>query len=231
MENSQYRILESRRIKEIAKEYMAKGYEVILEPHPDNFPDFLKGYRPDIFAFKGDEKIIIEVKSSVSINKSEYMIELADKINQHEGWKFELILTNPKKRRIEHKIPSLASIQKRLESIYDLKSDNQRDAAFIISWATFEAATRHLLKLEQPKSEPELAPNALIKQLYSFGIIGKMNYNQLNKISKKRNEIVHGFFDDDNKEIEKDTQRLITIIEDIIKEIEEKLDTTKHSRQ
>lgn len=222
MEDSKYRSLELKRVKEIAKEYMEKGYEVIMEPHPNNLPDFLKGYRPDILASKEGENIIIEVKSSISMNKSEYMIELAKRIEKNKGWKFELIITNPKKKKVENKIPSVSSIQKRLDSIYELKSPNQREAKFILSWVTFEAATRNLLMLEQPKSELVLSPNALIKQLYSYGIIGKMNYNQLLKIAVKRNEIVHGFFDDNNKEIEKDTQRLITIIEDLLKEVKEK---------
>lgn len=222
MENSKYKNLENRRIKEVAKEYLEKGYEIFIEPNPKNLPDFLKNYRPDILAVKGDEKIVIEVKSSMSINKSKYLIELANRIENNEGWKFELVLTNPKKKKVERNIPSLGIIQSKLNSIYQLNSENQIDAAFIMSWATFEAATRKLLLIEQPNSEPELVPNALIKQLYSFGIIGRMDYNQLNNISKKRNEIVHGFFDENKTETKDYSQRLTTIIKNLIKEIEEK---------
>lgn len=221
MENSQYKNLESRKVKEIAKEYMEKGYEVIIEPYPNNLPDFLKIYRPDILASKGNERIVIEVKSRMTISKSEYLIELANRIEKNEGWKFELVLTNPKKKKIEYQTISIKTIKDKLNSINQLVSANQIDAAFILSWATFEAATRILLKLEQPKSEPELAPNALIKQLYSYGIIGKMSYNQLNRISKKRNEVVHGIFDDNFLETNKFTQRLTKITEDLIKEIDE----------
>ena len=226
MENSKYKSLENKRIKEVAKEYLEKGYEIFIEPNPKNLPDFLKNYRPDILAIKGNEKIVIEVKSSMSINKSKYLIELANRIENNEGWKFELVITNPKKKKIERNIPSLDIIQDKLNSIYQLNNENQIDAAFILSWATFEAATRKLLSIEQPNSKPELVPNALIKQLYSFGIIGRMDYNHLNNISKKRNEIVHGFFDENKTETKEYSQRLTTIIKDLIKEIEVK---TEHN--
>ncbi|WP_415376670.1 hypothetical protein [Patiriisocius sp. Uisw_017] len=222
MENSKYKNLESRRTSEVVKDYIKKGYEVILYPQEEQLPDFLKNYQLDILAKKGDENIVIEIKSRETINSSKYLIELANKIENRDDWRFELILTNPRKHNIEYQIPSILIIENKLDNIYQLKSANQIDAAFLISWATFEAATRKILKAEQPNSEIELAPNGLIKQLFSFGIIGKMNYNQLLKISKKRNEIVHGFFNESNSEVEDYIQRLTTLIQDFISELKEK---------
>lgn len=222
MENSKYKSLESRRTSEVVKDYVKKGFEVILYPQEDQLPNFLKGYQLDILAKKGEENIVIEIKSRESINNSEYLIELANKIENRNNWKLELVLTNPRKHNLEYEIPSISIIESKLDNISQLKSSNQMEAAFLIGWATFEAATRNILQLEQPQSEMNLSPNGLIKQLYSYGIIGKMNYNQLLKISRKRNEIVHGFFNTDNFEIDDYINRLTSLTRDFINELREK---------
>lgn len=40
--------LERERLLELAKEYCQKGYEVLLPPKPEELPDFLRGYRPQL---------------------------------------------------------------------------------------------------------------------------------------------------------------------------------------
>jgi hypothetical protein len=40
--------LERQRARDIAEEYRGKGYEVIEEPLPEQLPDFLSSYRPDL---------------------------------------------------------------------------------------------------------------------------------------------------------------------------------------
>ena len=59
--------LERLRAKSLADRYRRKGYEVIEEPAPNQLPDFMAGYRPDMILRKGGESIVLEVKSRESL--------------------------------------------------------------------------------------------------------------------------------------------------------------------
>jgi hypothetical protein len=54
---------ERRRARAIAEGYRNRGYEVSEGPSPAQLPDFLSGYRPDLLVRRGDEAIIVELKS------------------------------------------------------------------------------------------------------------------------------------------------------------------------
>ena len=40
--------LERERLLKLAEEYRNKGYEISIHPNPEDLPDFLRNYRPDI---------------------------------------------------------------------------------------------------------------------------------------------------------------------------------------
>jgi Holliday junction resolvase len=75
--------LERERLLELAKEYRQKGYEVLLSPKPEELPDFLRGYRPDMIVRRGEEKVVIEVKSRPSIASAQYLRGLAQAVEEH----------------------------------------------------------------------------------------------------------------------------------------------------
>jgi len=223
MEKTNNILREQRKIKELAREYEEKGFEVLIEPNNNHLPDFLKNYRPDIVLKKDDLNIVVEVKTSETIKNSEYLKELSAKINSNENWKFELVITNPRpknnfnnKRFEEFSLPELEN------KIYKLSSSIDRDFIephFLYAWSLFEASSRAILKAEQPSLERKLNPTVNIKQLYSYGIIGRIDYEWLNKISKLRNHIVHGHQVKSSSIKIKDLDKLIRITEDFIKEI------------
>ena len=69
--------------------------EILIHPNPEDLPDFLRNYRPDMIARRKDEAVVIEVKSRSSLNSSstQYLPNLAQVIEQHPGWRFELVIT------------------------------------------------------------------------------------------------------------------------------------------
>jgi Holliday junction resolvase len=69
--------LERQRARAIAEEYRSSGYEVIEEPSPDQLPDFLSGYTPDLLIRKGNEAVVVEVKSRSSLAKDPRVRDLA----------------------------------------------------------------------------------------------------------------------------------------------------------
>ena len=57
--------IERERLLKLAQEYQEKGYEVSLHPNFNELPEFLRAYRyrPDMIVRRGEESVIIEVKS------------------------------------------------------------------------------------------------------------------------------------------------------------------------
>lgn len=212
---------EQRKIKELAREYEEKGFEVLIGPNNNLLPDFLKNYRPDLVLKKDNLNIIVEVKTSETIKNSEYLKELSAKINSNENWKFELVITNPRpKNNFSNKRFQELSLSELENKIYKLSNSIDRDFIephFLYSWSLFEASSRAILKAEQPSLERKLTSTVNIKQLYSYGIIGRIDYEWLNKVSNLRNHIVHGHQVESNSIKIKDLNKLIRITKDFIK--------------
>jgi uncharacterized protein YutE (UPF0331/DUF86 family) len=51
-----------QKLQEIAAEYEARGYDVLVEPRPEQLPEFLAGFRPDLVARGPNESVVVEVK-------------------------------------------------------------------------------------------------------------------------------------------------------------------------
>jgi REase_AHJR-like len=62
--NSSDREAYRQKLQEIAGEYEARGYEVVVEPGPEKLPEFLAGFHPDLVARGPNESVVIEVKNA-----------------------------------------------------------------------------------------------------------------------------------------------------------------------
>lgn len=88
---------ELARITKLARDYRARGYKVFAELAGYESPDNISGVKPDLVAKKGDETIIIEVKTrdttKSSKDKMEKLARYADGI---PGARFDFVMTNPR---------------------------------------------------------------------------------------------------------------------------------------
>jgi len=88
---------EKKKIAELARYYKALGYQVQADLIGFRAPDTVADVRPDIVIQKGDEIIIIEVKSRDSAKRDKHLIErLARYAEEVPGTRFDLVLTNPR---------------------------------------------------------------------------------------------------------------------------------------
>src|SRR5689334_13639593 len=87
---------EIRRLREIAREYESRGYRVVVEPGEPDLPNWLQTLRPDLLAQGNGENVIVEVRSSASIRGSQDVSEIAEMIDEHPEWRFELVVSNPR---------------------------------------------------------------------------------------------------------------------------------------
>ena len=81
--------------RQVAEDYRSKGYEVSLQPGPDQLPPSLAGYRPDFVARKGDETVVVEIKSRPTSRREPPLESLAKAVRALPGWRLELVLAEP----------------------------------------------------------------------------------------------------------------------------------------
>ena len=131
--------LERERLLKIAEEYRDRGYEISIHPDPEDLPDFLRNYRPDMIARREDDAVVIEVISRSSLNSSstQYLQNLAQVIEQHSGWRFELVMTNPED--VTYSVKAEGSLQEneiksRLKVVSQLLGQHP-ESAILYSWS------------------------------------------------------------------------------------------------
>ncbi|MDX2272201.1 MAG: hypothetical protein NW237_09685 [Cyanobacteriota bacterium] len=188
--------LERERLLQLAEKYRNKGYEISFHPKPEDLPDFLQDYHPDMIVRQGNEAVIIEVKSRHSLNSStgQYLQNLAQSVEQHPGWRFELVMTNPED--VAYSLNAESSLQKpEIESRLQIARQLSRqhpEPAILYSWSLVEATLRLVAELEE-LSLQRLDPLYLVKQLVTEGVISRSEYQLLMNALSLRNAIAHGF--------------------------------------
>ncbi len=188
--------LEREKVLQLAEEYRNEGYEVFFHPSPDDLPDFLKGYRPDLLLKKGNESVIVEVKSRFSLNSSstQYLRYLAQVVEEHPGWRFELVMTNSEdvidSSNIEGSLQQ-SEIEIRLQAARQLVSQYP-ESAILYSWSLVEATLR-LVADHEGLNLQRFEPLYLMKQFVTEGLISRSEYQLLMNARSLRNNIAHGF--------------------------------------
>jgi uncharacterized protein YutE (UPF0331/DUF86 family) len=187
--------IERERLIRLAEEYRDKGYEISFHPNPEDLPDFLKNYRPDMIVRRGDEAVVIEVKSRSSLNSStQYLRNLAQLVEQHPGWRFELVMTNPEdaaySQRAEGSLQE-PEIESRLQIARQLAAQHP-ESAILYSWSLVEATLR-LVAENEGLSLQRFDSLYLVKKLATEGVISKSEYQLLMNALSLRNSIAHGF--------------------------------------
>ena len=210
--------IERERLLKLAEEYRDQGYEISIHPNPEDLPDFLRNYRPDMIARSEDETVVIEVKSRSSLNSSsaQYLPNLAQVIEQHAGWRFELVMTNPEDVTYSLKAESSLQaneIKSRLKIARQLLEQHP-ESAILYSWSLVEATLR-LVAEKEGLSLRRFNPLYLVKQLAIEGIISQSEYQLLMDSLSLCNAVAHGF---KTTQIKQDSvARLIKITEQLLK--------------
>ena len=184
---------EREQLLKIAEEYRQKGYEILFPPNLEDLPDFLKSYRPDLIVRRGEESVIIEVKSRTSLNSSSTQY-LAQAVAKNPGWRFELMMTNSEDAvdipKAEDSFQE-SEIELGLQVAKQLVTQHL-ESAMLYSWSLVEATLRIVAQKEE-LSLQRLEPHYLVKKLTAEGVISKSEYQLLMNSLSLRNPIAHGF--------------------------------------
>ncbi len=182
----------------VAQKYERDGYKVYVEPGTAVLPFDLGAYHPDLLAMKSDHNgYVIEIKNKSAYASVDRLRELAEKIAQHEGWRF-LLITGDDISRNESEMGdkqillSWEQISKQKEKGGKLCSIGEYEGAFLILWGTLEAMMRK--QAEKASLPIERFPAMpLIKHLYSQGELSIEQFDRMIELLNIRNQYVHGF--------------------------------------
>ena len=175
-----------------AEEYVQKGYRVLREPKLD----FLPGIRPDLVVEKDGEKKVIEVKSRSSLLGNEAIVEMAKAVYAQPGWSFDLqMIGEPEALDTPEASQSYTvdEILRRLIEAENLLESGHLETAFILAWATCEAAIRELLASNGFGNAGITITTHLFDQAVHHGVISRDDYFNLLDTAAFRNAFVHGF--------------------------------------
>src|SRR5581483_8754955 len=78
-------------LQRVADEYRRMGYSVIVQPELHHLPPFLHGIAVGAIAEKEDEHVVIAVKSSAELHKSDSLVVIANALKAQPGWRVDLI--------------------------------------------------------------------------------------------------------------------------------------------
>lgn len=218
MNTDRFTQLERKRLLEVAREYENKGYRVEVEP--SRFPTSLQDVRPDLVAISEDDSVVVEVVSKQSIGNRERLESLAKSVEMMPGWRFELVVTNPREQPAED--ISLDEIRNRLQQAHQLDQQAISVPALLSAWSAVEALLRHLAATEGIEiTRP--APLRLVKTLYSLGALTRSEYELLEEAIQIRNATVHGFQPAEHLSIHIALQGLLEAANRLLRRIEPSL--------
>ncbi len=188
--------LEILRAKSIADRYRGKGYEVIEKPDPNLLPDFLAGYRPDLILRKGDESIVVEVKSRESLIGYPKLVDLDERLRNQPGWKLSLVLVDTGhdiRAHRESRLSTRKDVAVVVEESERLLAAGFVEAAFLRCWAGADAIMRIVLEEEGEDPPGYATSGAILTQIMWEGLIEIDDYHSLRRLLPYRNAYAHGF--------------------------------------
>ncbi len=185
---------ERMRVEEIAQTYREKGYDVLIEPQGDQLPDFLQAFRPDLIVHKGDEHIVVEVRTRGQVSDFPQVNELAKAVKNEADWRFQLVLLGPENSlSVAGASPfTIEEIRFKIKEVAFLVENGHLEAAFLIGWSLVEATLRVLAVKEGIEGETA-TPDYLFKQMTFEGLIARETYHDLKHAQKTQDAIARGF--------------------------------------
>lgn len=209
-----------RKIREVAGDYEARGYRVLVEPSPEELPPFLAGFRPDLVAHGPQDSVVVEVKVGTRAAYSERYKDLAQVIQEHPGWRFSLVVVDPRADEVAPSTEQLldrTAITDRLKEVRELLDRGARDAAFLLLWSSVEALLRHIASREGLPLE-RVPSSAVLKELFSLGLLSRDGLDVALRASSVRNALVHGF---EAPELDAALRELIPLAQELLAEFDQ----------
>jgi uncharacterized protein YutE (UPF0331/DUF86 family) len=196
---------EQRKIQELARYYASQGFRVSVEPRGQAVPSFLRklDFAPDLIAESDDESNVIEVSSRDTAERLRELSKVVETIEKRRGWKFILVMTNPRTPTpalATPGIPRLNDLQDsfdRVSTLAELSRESNNDfahAVLLSAWAIVEGALRMYLYTGRTEMRAR-SPRSIVRDAVMFGFITPNEGHFLDSVAQLRNAVAHGAVD------------------------------------
>jgi HEPN domain-containing protein len=186
-----------QRLNQVADRYREQGYQVVLNPRPDDLPPFAKDFKVEILASRPDGNVLASAKgSSAEFEADPNLSRYAEVIEKRPGWRYDVFVLGPPPA-----VPDRGDISEALqEETYKALDNAERliqagfgAPAVLTAWAALESAMRQRLRSLGSKAEWGTSPRSMLNELISSGILTHSEFRELEGLSRLRNIIAHGF--------------------------------------
>jgi REase_AHJR-like len=186
------------RLNEIADQYRAQGYKVVVRPGLDALPPFAKDFRIEILAERPGGHVLATVKETHAEFEADTDLgRYAEAIDERPGWRYDLHVLGPGPRppatKRDAKEPSEDEIGATMEDAERLLQAGFVRPALVSAWAALEAALRRRRMAEGKKAGWGSDAMSTLTELYSNGPLPESVYRELEGLFCARTAIVHGF--------------------------------------
>jgi hypothetical protein len=181
---------EERRLQELVREYRDRGYEVMVEPGPEQLPKALASFRPDLVARKADDTVVVEVKAREAL-PDQQLQDLARAVRKQTGWRFELVLLKPEPGPPGTRAWNAEDVADGLRQAEAILNSGFPEAALLLAWSAVEATLRMLAQKERLPLERTDAVY-LLRLLVTRAVITREEYGRLWEALELRNAVAHG---------------------------------------
>ena len=180
--------LESALADQVAQRYRARGFEVFRNPEKNLLPEELDGIRPDLIAFRGSDKILIEI----AVGRPEDF-ERAKKIRSllkgRTDWKFVLYTASREDSQLDLHSIDKDSLFESINAAKSLLDGGFYVQALLQCWSVLEGLARYIDgdTFRRPQS-----PLRVVEKLAHAGEITPSDARFLRSLVQTRNRYVHG---------------------------------------
>lgn len=187
----------------IAKQYETDGYTVVRNPKQDLIPFNLEGYTPDILATRGDENILIEVKTSKARVDTNKLFKISKIVQSHPGWKFSVVTINENEISESQKRTPELDIDKisRTLTLVEENLKNLELSVFLVPqiWICYiSILSMHLIN--EGVDISGLSDLSILNSAYSDGILDYQEFERSRQFLSLRNFVCHNLPSDANIE-------------------------------
>lgn len=180
-------------VKNIARQLEKDGYVVQIEPAAAIIPFDLFGYQADILATKGEERLLVEVKTADSRRSLEKYKKISDIVSRHPNWRFLLTTVPPAVEPEEAIAPpdvgrdEIRALVQRLDA---LLASESYSFAIPYLWNALMAGLR-TRAFERKVPVDAVSDLRVISYMYSSGEISHEDYETMRRYYELRSSQTH----------------------------------------
>jgi Holliday junction resolvase len=187
--------MEQKSFEKVAQRYREEGYDVVVRPHRDQIPPFVKDFQVDLIATRGNEGVVVEIKTNrIDLSSDHQLTQLAEIVNMQPGWRLDLVVleqeTAIQKAAQDGTEPSDEQLAQILKTAEDLVDKGYTPYAYVVAWGGLEAAMRRVR--DGAELYGQTAPAELMRTLYGNGFLSREQFERLRESYKIRTQVVHG---------------------------------------